>query len=202
MKDVNWILLHNGICIRIEISYFQTDVILKTEMQSAKAPGVDEEKPHVFTTSSRAKHSKRVSYPIGAEILSRALDGVPQHSVITCTFTAGNPHRNVGKEQFRVMHVHYRKRPRSFYDGKNAASRGVFAAFWDIWIYDVLVEHRADIRHALIETGLPNLVRPWLIANAVNDGKVGEAIISLEYNTVEKVLMSDMRSGIQPEIHR
>jgi hypothetical protein len=160
---------------------------------------MSEENLFVFPTSSRAKHSKLVSYPVGAEILSRALEGVPQHPQLTCTFTAGNPHRDLGNEFFRVMHVHYRKRTRSFFDREDAASRGVFAAFWEIWIYDVLIAHRADIKKALIETGLPDMVRPWLLANANIDGKVGEAVLSLEYRTVEKILIPTARNGIQPE---
>jgi hypothetical protein len=79
----------------------------------------------IFPTKSRARHSKLVSYPVGAEILSRALEGVPQHGALTCTFTAGNPHRDTGKTRFRVLHVSYRKRARSHFDSADAASRGV-----------------------------------------------------------------------------
>jgi hypothetical protein len=160
---------------------------------------LEEDAPFIIPTSSRAKHSKLVSYPIGAEILSRALDGVPQQRALTCTFSAGNPHRDVGKEIIRVMYVHYRKRARTFYDGEDAASRGVFAAFWDVWVYDVLVEQRAEIKKQLVEVGLPTMVRPWLIANAKIEGKIGEAVIKLDYNTSIKTLISSTNNGIQPE---
>jgi hypothetical protein len=45
---------------------------------------------HIFPTTHRSRHSKFLSYPVGAELLSRALDGVPQHGAISCDFTAGN----------------------------------------------------------------------------------------------------------------
>jgi hypothetical protein len=160
---------------------------------------LEDEDLYIIPTKSRAKHSKLVSYPIGAEALSRALDGVPQHKRLTCTFYAGNPNRDVGKEVFRVFYAHYRQRPRSFFDGKDAALRGVFASFWDVWVYDVLIAHRADIKKALIEVGLPEMVRPWLMANAGLEGKVGEAIITLDYNTTTKTLFAKSNTGIQPE---
>ncbi len=40
----------------------------------------DRDRPHIFPTRYRGKHGKSVSFPVGAEILSRALDGVPQRS--------------------------------------------------------------------------------------------------------------------------
>jgi hypothetical protein len=159
---------------------------------------MEDEKPYVFPTQSRAKHSKFVSYPVGAENLSRALDGVPQHATLQCVFTAGNPHRDVGKKQFRVMHVLYRKRERSFYDGEDAESRGVFEPKWEIWVYDVRVEQRFEIKKALMDVGLPLMLRPWLIANAALHGQSGEAAFMLDYDAIEKVLIPSQGTKISP----
>jgi hypothetical protein len=163
-----------------------------------KVHPMEEEKPHVFPTQTRAKHSKFVSYPVGAENLSRALDGVPQHADLRCIFTAGNPHRDVGKKQFRVMHVLYRKRERSFYDGEDAESRGVFEPKWEIWIVDVRVEQRYDIKTALMDVGIPLMLKPWLIANASVHGQSGEAAFMLDYDTIERVLVPSQGSKISP----
>jgi hypothetical protein len=46
--------------------------------------------PHIFPTSYRDKHSKTVSFPLGVELLSRALDGVPQQEALACSLFAGN----------------------------------------------------------------------------------------------------------------
>jgi hypothetical protein len=159
---------------------------------------MQQEAPFIFPTKSRARHSKLVSYPVGAEILSRALDGVPQHGALTCTFTAGNPHRDAGKDRFRVLHVSYRKRARSHFDSADASSRGVFDPFWEIWIFDVQVSLRAEVKKALTETGLPLMVRPWLIENARIGGKTGEAVIILEYNAVEHALVATVRRAMAP----
>jgi hypothetical protein len=160
---------------------------------------MEEDAPFIFRTKSRARHSKLVSYPVGAEILSRALDGAPQQAVLTCTFTAGNPHRDAGKERFRVMHVSYHKRARNHFDGADAAARGVFNPFWEIWIFDVQTALRAKVRRALTETGLPLMVLPWLIENAGLDGQTGEAVIILEYDIVEQGLVATVRRKMAPE---
>jgi hypothetical protein len=158
-----------------------------------------EPQPHIFPTQSRAKHSKFVSFPLGAENLSRALDGVPQHAALCCIFTAGNPHRDVGKKQFRVMHVLYRKRERSFYDGDDAESRGVFEPKWEIWVYDVRVEQRFEIKKALMEVGLPLMLKPWLIANAEVTGQSGEAAFMLDYDSEKQVLIPSQGNKIAPQ---
>jgi hypothetical protein len=158
-----------------------------------------EPQPHIFPTQSRAKHSKFVSFPLGAENLSRALDDVPQHAALCCIFTAGNPHRDVGKKQFRVMHVLYRKRERSFYDGEDAESRGVFEPKWEIWVYDVRVEQRFEIKKALMEVGLPLMLKPWLIANAEVTGQSGEAVFMLDYDSEKQVLVQSQGNKIAPQ---
>jgi hypothetical protein len=163
---------------------------------------LEDEKPHVFPTQSRAKHSKFVSYPVGAENLSRALEGVPQHAELCCIFTAGNPHRDVGKKQFRVMHILYRKRDRNFHDGDDAESRGVFEPKWEMWIYDVRAEKRNEIKQALMEVGFPLMLKPWLFANAAITGQTGEAAFMLDYDADEKVLLPSQGNKIVPEKNR
>jgi hypothetical protein len=153
----------------------------------------DEKKPHIFPTQSRAKHSKFVSYPVGA------LDSVPQHADLYCIFTAGNPYRDLGKKQFRVMHVLYRKRGRTLYDSKDADSHGVFEPKWEIWIFDVRVEQRFEIKKALMETGLTLMLRPWLIANAMITGQTGEAAFMLDYDAEEKMLIPSQGNNIKPQ---
>jgi hypothetical protein len=159
----------------------------------------DESKPFVFPTASRTKHSKLVSYPVGAEVLSRAFDGVPQHQAITCSFVAGNPQRTLTQEQTRVLDIRYRRRDRSFHDGENADSLGVFQPKWEIWVYDVPVALRHEIKTRLVEDALPNAARNWLIKQAALDGKFGDAAICFDYNKIDKVLLVSEGKDIAPE---
>jgi hypothetical protein len=154
---------------------------------------------HIFPTVSRAKHSHLVSYPIGAEQLSRGLDGVPQHGELTCTFTAGMPHRWVDKELIHVMNAGYTKHGRSHFDSGDARDRGVYDPRWEIWVYDVPVPLRGEIKKALVEIGLPQIVKPWLMANSGIVGKTGNAGITLEYNLFDKVLVPTIRNNLQPD---
>jgi hypothetical protein len=171
-----------------------------SKLKRERPPLMDEElQPHIFPTQSKSKHSKYVSYPVGAVNLSRALDGVPQHAALCCIFTAGNPHRDVGKKKFRVMHVLYRKRERSFYDGDDAESRGVFEPKWEIWVYDVRAEERYDIKKALMDVGLSLMLKPWLIANAEVTGQSGEAAFMLDYDVEKRVLVPSQGNKIAPQ---
>jgi hypothetical protein len=159
----------------------------------------EEPKPFIFPTITRHKHSKLVSYPLGAELLSRAFDGVPQHSAMTCTFVAGNPQRTLNEEKTRVLDIRYRRRDRSFYDGENADALGVFQPKWEIWIYDVPVALRHEIKALLVEDALPNVARNWLMKHAAIDGKFGNAAICLDYNKIDKVLHVSEGQDIAPE---
>lgn len=159
----------------------------------------EEKAPFIFPTNSRARHSKLVSYPVGAEILSRALDGVPQDLALTCTFSAGNPHRGARSEHFRVMHVSYRKGAKSHFDGADALSCGVYDPFWEIWIFDVQVSLRAKVKQVLTEIGLPLMTRPWLKENAAIEGRTGEAVITLEYDMAKDGIVPISRTNILPE---
>jgi hypothetical protein len=109
--------------------------------------------PHIFPTSSRAKHSKLLSYPLGAEILSRTLEGVPQNGHIACSFRAGDPHhhRRPKVKHLPVLHVTYQ--PWRHHQQ------------WVITVFAVPRHYRHQIRTALIERVLPNYVRNWFLVD-------------------------------------
>jgi hypothetical protein len=154
---------------------------------------------HIFPTSDRSKHSKEVSYPIGTESLSRTLDRVPQHKLITCNFYAGYPQYDDGKPQFHVLHVLYRKNARRFHDAKSALERGMFDPHWQISIFAVPRQLKGEIKVLLLEQALPDLVRPWLIERGNLTGKTGESALMLEYVRAENVFKSTTREEIAPD---
>jgi hypothetical protein len=154
---------------------------------------------HIFPTSSRSKHSKEVSYPIGAEALSRTLNGVPQHELITCDFYAGSPQHDHGKPQLYVLNVRYQKQARSFHHGKSAEVHGVFEPRWEISIFGVPRQLRGEIKSLLLEQGLPDLVCPWLIAKSHLTGQTGGSALWLEYVRADRVFKSTTREDIDPE---
>ncbi len=153
----------------------------------------------IFPTLSRTKHAKTLSYPIGAQALSRALDGVPQHDQIGCTFYAGNPAHEAAKDRSYVLSVTYEKSARTFHHSQDAGERGVFDPRWRINVYAVLSELRHEITAALVTIGLPDLIQPWLIRNAHLTGKTGNAVLWLEYDRVEHRLLVTRKTGIEAE---
>jgi hypothetical protein len=155
--------------------------------------------PHTFPTLSRAKHSHLVSYPIGAEALSRALDGVPQHGMLACDFYAGNAHQHLDQPLQIVLSVLYRKHPGSFNFGRDAASRGVFDPRWTISIFAIGRKVRHVVKTRLLVEGLPDLVRPWLHDMANVTGKSGECGLTLHFDIAEQLLVRRLSSALLPD---
>jgi hypothetical protein len=155
--------------------------------------------PFVIPTRSRSKHSHLLSYPLGAEALSRALDGVPQHAALTCDFTAGNTHQHLDNPLHLAVSAALYKRERLFYDGPDAEARGVLLPRWSITVFAVPKTLRHAIKNALLADGLPTILKPWLIENAELTGKTGTCAINVEYVVATSRLVTTARSAIQPE---
>jgi hypothetical protein len=153
---------------------------------------------HIFPTSSRSKHSKEVSYPIGAEALSHGLEGVPQHDLIICDFYGGGQHDR-GKPQIYVLNARYEKQVRSFSYSQSGLEHGVFDPYWKISVFAVPRQLRGEIKSLLLEQGLPDLVRPWLIEKNHLTGQTGGSALWLEYVRADKVFITTTREEISPE---
>ncbi len=153
----------------------------------------------IFPTSHRDKHGKAVSFPVGAELLSRALDGVPQHDMLACSFYAGDIQRNPARPLLHVMHVMYRKQARSFHHAQSADEAGVFDPKWSITVFAVPSTLRHEIKTLLVDQVMTGIVRPWLVEKAGVTGRPGECALSLEYDTDEKVMRPSTREALQPE---
>jgi hypothetical protein len=155
---------------------------------------------NIFPTIDRPKHSKLLAYPIGAEALSRGLDGVPQHGMLICEFFASNPNHEQNKRSLLYfLAVSYTKRERSHFDGPSAAERGVFDPQWKINIHAVPIDTRAHIKRLLIENAIETMMRPWLLANAQLTGNVGGAALILHYDRDKNQIIQQERAGIAPQ---
>jgi hypothetical protein len=157
------------------------------------------DEPHIFPTCHRGKHGKSVNFPVGAEILSRALDGVPQHALIGCHFTVGDMERRPVKDLEHVMHVVYSRQLRAFHHAQSADERGVFDPKWAISVFAVPSTLRHPIRTLLIKDALPNIVRPWLIANGNVTGRTGSRALTIMFNSIEGVLTHETHDKLMPD---
>ncbi len=156
--------------------------------------------PHIFPTLDRPKHSKLLAYPIGAEALSRALDGVPQHGDLACEFFTGNPHHQQNKrEMLYFMAITYEKVARSFHHGPLSEERGVFNQRWRIHIHAVPAETRAAIKQLLVDDILPNQGRTWLCEKAAMAGRTGQAALRFYYDQSAAQIITERGENFPPE---
>ena len=111
----------------------------------------------LISTAYRQKISKELSYPLGAELLSEALSGVPQYPDLFIEFHGrwnGTPAevRRLAREGrvlpvFRASYVDFTK----LYGEEQ----------WKLQVYPVPSEDKSQTRQAIIEHALPR-VRSWL----------------------------------------
>ena len=132
----------------------------------------------MIPTQSKARLSKRLSYPLGAEAVSAALAGVPQYGLLRLTFhdRAGSAMQfqqvlNTGRP-YVVMQAAFSR----WAIHRNASDwmieRGWYDKKWQITLYPVLREYRHAARAALLEHALP-AVRRWLSQPAASGWENG-----------------------------
>ena len=163
--------------------------------------GMDLANNHIFPTLHKDNHSRLVAFPLGAEKLSRLLEGVPQHPHLTCSFYAGNPHINRGAARgvIFVLQVLYRQQSKNLYYSKESSERGAFKPSWSILVYSVPQEYRQEIKTALIESEIEMVVRPWLLEQFIVHGRTGERALMLRYDTTQKVFLSSTQGLVLPD---
>jgi hypothetical protein len=127
---------------------------------------MEEQKPFVIPTMSKAKISHLLSYPVGAEMVTRALDGVPQMNQLALQFYhwTDNALRRGNYEFLRVEYLKgvapaeeypiflYRRPPLVQYQ-------------WEILVQPVPRIKRHNIRTYIGETALA-AIKNWLMERA------------------------------------
>jgi hypothetical protein len=155
-------------------------------------------KPHIFPTGFREKIGKDFAFAAGAEMLSRALDGVAQHALMSCSFFGSQDHALKQADALLICQVTYAKRGRTFHDAQSANETGVFDARWSITMRVIPLADRAAVRQLLLETGLPKLVKPWLDRHAHLTGQTGEACLDIIYHRTKGELATAERIKLEP----
>ena len=152
----------------------------------------------IFPTDYRQKHSKAVSFPIGAEALSRVLSDVPQAKFISCSFYAQSQARS-RRDEYPILSVGYRKRPLSFHDSARAYELGVLDPKWDISVYAVPVDLRHKVKLLLINEALPNTVLRWLQTWSHLGQQTGQRGVFLTYVVASETIRAEETGDLDPE---
>jgi len=116
----------------------------------------------MIPTSHKSKIPQTHSYPLGAELLTQALSSVPQLETLELSFH-GVWAAKEGKDLYPVLkvnHMHFRE---SQYSPKSFVAHGFYTDSWEIIVYPVLRERKAEVKRLLLAEGLPK-VREWLSA--------------------------------------
>ena len=155
---------------------------------------------HIFPTTDRGKHAKSVSYPVGAEALSRVLFDVPQAHLITCSFYGGGTAGNrMDRESHLILQASYSKRGRMFQDGPLSQERGVYDPKWHISVFAVPVAVRHAVKTLLINEALPHAVRSWFLNQSDIDTRSGGIALWLTYTVADGTISAEEHGKLDPE---
>jgi hypothetical protein len=126
---------------------------------------VDDVELVVIPTMSKAKISRDLSYPIGAEGISRALDGVPQLPLLRLQFYFWSDH-SLRRGNYEFLRVEYlnNSTPLDEYPVSDLYKRSPQYR-WEIVVQPVPRVHRHRIKTHIIESALSE-ISEWLVQRA------------------------------------
>jgi hypothetical protein len=122
----------------------------------------------LITTTRKEKLPKGYSYPIGAEILSQSLVGVPQYSLLTITFNWRDTFW-ASKYQTKLKTLGRIK----------IIALNPWGMDWRIFVNAIPVEHSHDAREQLNSTGIEALKNCLMEAGATSNARPWNAYYDL-----------------------
>ncbi len=125
----------------------------------------------LIPTTHRGKISRQLCYPVGAEMISEALRGVPHFERLSLWFRAAD--RDSLGTPAKLCAAAKRDEPLPVLKASYITSSRLYGEErWRLEVYAVPREDRAAVRRALMDEGLPQ-VRAWLSAFADSDFRRG-----------------------------
>jgi hypothetical protein len=128
--------------------------------------GAEETQPIRIPTLSRAKISRHLSYPIGAEPISESLASVPQFAELKLLFYSSKFHTPLRSKEYEFFPVEYlnnaksaEKWPIANLYGRPSQGR------WEIAVQPVPRVLRHSIKQYILASALPQM-RHWLVERA------------------------------------
>lgn len=138
----------------------------------------------LLPTDSRDKIGRNLAYPVGAELISHALDGVPQAARTSIRFEAytifwASQWNKILREGRDYVLVQCSLE----WDGKNTGLLSEIS--WHIVVRPVLRELKAPAREALVSDGLPSL-RAFMLRAATSEGRREAIFFAATWSPDEK----------------
>lgn len=143
--------------------------------------------PPLIPTRYKSPLAKGTSYPVGAELISRELAGVPQYESLAIGFSGEKNQALISSQgSLRILEFQYQKIEGSYSTCNLSWFQSALDPNWKITVYPILSSDRRRFRDYLDSTGW-SLIRSWLVNQWPNSGRLGKAslIISACQNTCE-----------------
>jgi hypothetical protein len=173
--------------------------VIAPDIANLGGRAVNEHEPQpearLFPTRHKAKIGSYLSWPTGAQCISRALAATVQANWIELSFHTHWPAYPRGRwpTRFMVINVAY-SRQRNMHVTGHAAEPA-----WAIYIYPVPRELRATIRSALDTVGFLQ-ISVWLKAHEQLHGREGRVAFSLFWNADANALETEESGKAVPNV--
>jgi hypothetical protein len=147
----------------------------------------DGEKSFLIPTNSKFKLPKTLSYPIGAEVVSQGLAGVPQIDDLRLTFSYHSSFEKEYKQDhpFKIFEAEFHKSDMNLTMSNDFIEKGAYEEKWELTVYPVPREKKSAAHHLLLEEGLPGIAR-WLATERTPLWRTGRKTISILFDQSEE----------------
>jgi hypothetical protein len=156
----------------------------------------------LFPTAGKAKIGKDFSWPVGAEVISSALADVPQAALIRIEFHAPEQHYSPETRPVVVMGARYYFKANSVFFARRPEIARPSTPTWTVEVWANYTSLKERIRKLLVERGLPNVIKPWLVQTDGEAGREGEAQVRVYFDSANDALFAKAWGAIAPASSR
>ena len=146
----------------------------------------------MIPTTFKSNISKELSFPIGAEQINAALEGVSQYEGLSIRFSrhydqTPSQTRDIldNGELLRVVEAEYRDAIQCLDESRAIVNENGYEKVWRLRVYPVPRDRKKAVRELLLETGLAR-IRAWLEKPWSQVWRDGQHSCSLEVQSAEK----------------
>lgn len=142
---------------------------------------MDTETKTLIPTLWKSNIPKGLSFPVGAQLVSEHLAGVPHFSELTITFWgAYEPSRIHNTEELAVITASFRKDEKSISNSSRDPDNTWLKPDWSLLVSPVPSQLRSRVRGAMVENGF-RFIREWLSADRPANWYFGRRHLHLYY---------------------
>ena len=159
--------------------------------------GVEEPKPIIIPTISRAKISHHLSYPIGAESISGSFASVPQFTELKLLFYSSKFYTPLRSKEYEFLRVEYLNNAKSAENWPIANLYGrPLQSRWEIAVQPVPRVLRHKIKTYILDSALPQM-KDWL-AERAQLVRRGSDLLAYFYNEETEECVPRYLANLEP----